>query len=247
MTDKEIIIGIRENDAKVWRYVYQQMKPAIRNGVEPLLRNVSNVTFDDVYEDGLVALMENVKDGRLDENTQNNISGYLYTLCWRIALKKARRANPFIVVGGTDADGDTTGVRLENIGSEDGQLPESISEDEKFAFDFLERMLSSLPENCKQIFKRFYWDKLPMDEIAPIMGLRNANSAKTTKNRCMDKFKELARQALADDEAAEQAIRRTVERSSLRDLLEQFRLEDNGSVSIAACVTEKDKESDPEG
>ncbi len=102
-------------------------------------------------------------------------------------------------------------------------------------------MLESIPPRCKSILRRFYWDKLPMSEIAAIHGLRNENSAKTTKNRCMDKFKEIAKAMLADDAKADEAVRRTVERDALRNLLEEFRKEESGEWSVAA-LKNKDKD-----
>lgn len=39
---------------------------------------------------------------------------------------------------------------------------------------------------------------------------------------------------LSDDEKAERAVQRAVERDSLRDLLEQFRQEDSGDIALAA-------------
>ena len=80
---------------------------------------------------------------------------------------------------------------------------------------------------------------MPMKDIAPAMGLKNENVAKTKKNRCMDKFKEIAKAMLADDEKAEAAVRRTVERDALRDLLQDLRKEESGDLTRAAL---KDKE-----
>ena len=106
---------------------------------------------------------------------------------------------------------------------------------------FLERVLESIPPKCRSILRRFYWDKLPMSEIAAIHGLRNENSAKSTKNRCMDKFKEIAKAMLADDAKAEEAVRRTVERDALRDLLEEIRNEEAGQWRRAALKDKRDK------
>ena len=84
-----------------------------------------------------------------------------------------------------------------------------------------------------------------MKEIAALMGLKNDDSAKTTKSRCMKKFKDIAKALLDDDTKAEEAVKRTVERSALRDLLEDLRLEEEGELSLAAMKDKKDhKEKD---
>ena len=232
MTDKELIIGIKNNSKSVWRSIYFEMKPKIERSISHLLSNVKDLTFDDIYSEGLITLMENVKDGKLDENADNNLSGYLYTICYRIAYKQTTRKKPADDGNGSIAESTFTFVD-----------PDVISSDEEYARNFLDRVLSSLPLNCRQIFKRFYWDKLPLDKIAVTMGLKNANSAKTTKSRCMSKYKELAQKLFADDEKAEQAVRRSVERDALRNILERFRLEDRGEIKTAACKNSKDKDS----
>lgn len=167
------------------------------------------------------------------------------TICKRLATKRVNKPQSpkgetngknqmttpagghITIIGGTGADG------INN--------PDTLVTDDEWVRNFLDRVLDSLPLSCKQILKMFYWEGLPMDMIAPTMGLKNANSAKTTKNRCMDKFKKLVTDLLADDEKAEEAIRRTVERNALRDLLERFRQEDSGEIATAACKTDKEK------
>ena len=78
-----------------------------------------------------------------------------------------------------------------------------------------------------------------MKDIAPTLGLKNENVAKTKKNRCMDKFKEIAKAMLADDGKAEAAIRRTIERNALRDLLQDLRQEEAGELAMAALKDKK--------
>jgi len=243
MTDSEIIRGIRDNSPAAWRAAYSQMKPSVRQQVAPLLRDVKGVEFDDIFEDGLIILMENIKDGKLTEDGGTNLAGYLYIICKRLALRQLQRKDPEPQPEGvTKVTGPKGGFTIIVPGHEDGELidPEVMKEEDRYARDFLDRVLSSLPENCRMILKRFYWDHLPMDRIAPLMGLKNANTAKTTKNRCMDKYKDIAKKMLADDEKAEKAIQRSVERSAVRDLLEQLRKEDSGELSMAA-FEEEDK------
>ena len=231
MTDNELIKGIRENSAAAWREIYHSNREKIRATITPMLVRVKDANFDDVFELALIDLMDNVKDGKLVESEQTNLSGYLYTICWRIANRMAKREKREkeklvrIFADETDLEGDSS----------------IDSEDYEEALAFLDRVLDSIPAKCKSILRRFYWDRLPMTEIAATHGLKNENSAKTTKNRCMEKFKEIAKGMLADDAKAESAVRRTVERNALRDLLEEFRKEVSGEWSIAA-LKDKDKE-----
>ena len=80
-----------------------------------------------------------------------------------------------------------------------------------------------------------------MDEIAGILGMRNADSAKTKKSKCMNKFKDIAAQLIENDEFAEDAVRASIERAALKALLEDERFYADNNIGIAALDTE-DKE-----
>ena len=79
MTDQEIIDGIASGAT------------SIRQQIEPILKGVRDVTFDDVYQEACMILMENVKAGKLDTERELNLGGYLYVICKRIALRFAAR------------------------------------------------------------------------------------------------------------------------------------------------------------
>jgi len=227
MTDNELIRGIRENSPAAWRELYKENYDKIRAKIAPMLVRTKDVTFDDLFDDAMLTLMDNVKDGKVVEGASTNLSGYLYTICWRMALRRETKSKRT----------EEAGKMQEPVEEEDTSVePEEYAE----AMAFLDRVFESIPPKCKSILKRFYWDKLPMSEIAAIHGLRNENSAKTTKNRCMDKFKEIAKAMLADDAKADEAVRRTVERNALRDLLEEIRKEKDGEWARAA-LEDKDK------
>jgi hypothetical protein len=69
----------------------------------------------------------------------------------------------------------------------------------------------------------FYWDHKPMDEIASIFGLRNADSAKTKKTRCMKLFKDVKEQLIKSGEYDEELIKAAAERAALKELLNDER------------------------
>ena len=220
MTDKEIISGIESGAT------------SIRQHIQPLLRGVRDITFDDVYQEACLILMENVKAGKLDAGGAMNLGGYLYVICKRLALRYAARKRPLRIVE-KPAEKDEVILKDEGEESMDGS-PEVMEMEEEEAMRFLDRVLDSLPPTCKSILKRFYWDKMSMKDIATLTGLKNEDTAKSTKKRCMDKFRSIAKAMLEDDGKAEDAIRRTVERAALRDQLEECRQLDAGTLARAA-------------
>ena len=227
MTDKEIISGIESGAT------------SIRQQIQPILSGVRDVTFDDVYQEACIALMENIKTGKLDTEGEVNLSGYLYVICKRIALRYAAKKRLFRIVE-KPMGKDEVVIKDEGVEQESGSIELQEMEEEE-AMRFLERVLDSIPPTCKSILKRFYWDKMSMKDIATLTGLKNEDTAKSTKKRCMDKFRSIAKAMLEDDEKAEDAIRRSVERAALRDQLEECRQLDAGTLARAAHTEGKAK------
>ena len=109
--------------------------------------------------------------------------------------------------------------------------------------DFLDKVLDLLPAECRTLLKHFYWNHKPMDEIASILGMRNADSAKSKKSKCMNKVKEIAAQLIENDEFAEEAVRNAIERAVLRELIDEERYNADNGFTMAALNIE-DKEDD---
>lgn len=239
MTDNDIIKGIRDNSPEAWRELYHATVGGIRSKIEPMLIRVKHLTFDDVFEEACITLMNHIKDGKVVESEHTNLSGFLYTICWRIALRQNDRES----LPKEEPAKSVIKVNNRQIvfepSEEQGEDPNKTEEDEKQVSDFLDRALNSIPVECQKLLRRYYWDKMSMRDIAPTLGLKNENVAKTKKNRCMDKFKGIVKAMLADDEKADEAVRRTIERNALRDLLQDLRMEESGEIDLAAL---KDKE-----
>ena len=220
MTDRDIIQGIESGQT------------SIRQHIQHILSGVRDVTFDDVYQEACIILMENIKAGKLDNESEMNLPGYLYVICKRVALRYAAKKRPFRIV---EKPTSMDEVVIKDEGEEqESKSVEFMEMEEEEAMRFLDRVLDSIPPTCKSILKRFYWDKMSMKDIATLTGLKNEDTAKSTKKRCMDKFRSIAKAMLEDDEKAENAIRRTIERAALRDQLDECRQLESGALSRAA-------------
>lgn len=220
MTDRDIIQGIESGQTSIRQYI------------QPILSGVRDVTFDDVYQEASIILMENIKAGKLDNKSEMNRSGYLYVICKRVALGYAAKKRPFRIVEKPTSKDE---VVIKDEGEEQESKSVGFMEmEEEEAMRFLDRVLDSIPPTCKSILKRFYWDKMSMKDIATLTGLKNEDTAKSTKKRCMDKFRSIAKAMLEDDEKAENAIRRTIERAALRNQLDECRQLESGTLARAA-------------
>ena len=253
MTDAQIIKGIETNNPVVWRHIYRNMKLPFITTLTKFTSGtvVTPEEWEDIFQDASVLLMKNVKEGKFELRPGSSLFSYLVEIGKRTMLnivRKKQRQNPKPSQKNEGGNVVTPPfVKKGNSGTTE-EIAEEISAEERQTEQdrFLDRVFESIPEECKTILKKFYWEHKPMDEIASIMGLKNANTAKTKKNRCMNKFNEIAKKLLANDEFSEELIRGAAERSALREIFEEERvLMQEAGVRMAAFDVEEDEnESD---
>jgi RNA polymerase sigma factor (sigma-70 family) len=191
--------------------------------------------------------MENIKQGKFEERPGSTLFSYFVEIGKKImqnALRKHNKHHPIVQKDGS------THILVFNPKEQQTSFDEidrEVTAEEKQAAqdEFIDKVFDSVPTECKNIFKMFYWDHKPMDEIASIYGLRNANSAKTKKTRCMKLFKDVKEALLKSGDYDEELIKAAAERASLRELLEDERaycqLE---NVAIAALKNEDEEKPD---
>lgn len=249
MTDTQIIHGIQTNNPITWRYICRNLKSPFITTLKRFCSNtsLSSDDWEDVLQETCVILMENIKQGKFVERPGSTLFSYFVEIGKRTlqaALRKKARHHP-----ATKTEEDTPHIiqlwskpssgSLENEGEE---LDMSVEEKQTLQNEFLDRVFDSIPEACKTLLKKFYWDHKPMDEIASMLSLRNADTAKTKKNRCMNQFKDIAKKLIENDEFAEDTVRACVERAVLRELLEDERIMMNDtSIRKAALETDENK------
>lgn len=238
MTDSQLIFGILQNDERAWRHICREMKPGFASilGQTFLAAKISNEDIEDIFQDSLLVLMQRVKSGCVASSREGALFSYLVQIGKLIACNLLRKKRTL-----TSNDAVTFSLNLHNI--EESDI--AVDEKQQMQNDFLDKVLDLLPAECRTLLKHFYWNHKPMDEIASILGMRNADSAKSKKSKCMNKVKEIASQLIENDEFAEDAVRNAIERAALRELIEEERYNADNGFTIAALNIE-DKEDDEE-
>lgn len=188
--------------------------------------------IEDIFQESLLVLMNKIKSGGMIIPREGAIFSYLVQIGKFTACNFLRKRNHL-----SSADAVTILDKQHYVA--EGDM--ATQEKQEAQNEFLDRVFDSMPAECKRLLMLFYWERKPMDDIASILGMRNADSAKTKKSKCMNKFKEIAAQLIASDEFAEDAVRATVERAALRELLEDESAYAEGGISLAALDTTEDK------
>ena len=237
MTDSQLLLGITENDERAWRFICKNMKFGFDSIIRQasLSANLSQEDIDDIFQESCVVLMQNVKNGKVAVSREGAIFSYLVEIGkfkTRNLLRKRRCVTSDNMI--------TFSLNLHNREEESDM---AIDEKQQTQDDFLDKVLALLPAECRALLKYFYWDHKPMDEIASILGMRNADSAKSKKSKCMNKVKDIATQLVESDEFAEDAVRNAVERAALRALLaEEMSYADDGFCLAALDVDDESNE-----
>lgn len=234
MTDQQLLIGIMQNDERAWKHICRNMKQgfaAILVQTFPF-SNLADEDIEDIFQESCIVLMQKVKSGGVIVSLEGALFSYLVQIGKLTACNLVRKRKEV-----TTEDVVTISDNLHN-GYED--IP--VDEKQKSQDEFLDKVFDSLPSDCKTLLKHFYWGHKPMDQIASILGMRNADSAKTKKNKCMNKFKDIAAKLIESDEFAEEAVRAAVERAALKKLLEDERIYAENGICMAALNTDDDAE-----
>lgn len=236
MTEAKILIGIMQNDERAWRFICRNMKPGFATiiGQAFSFANLTKEDIEDLFQESCVVLMHKVKSGGVKISREGAIFSYL------VQIGKLTACN--LVRKNRSLTSDEVVTISENLHKEDEDYEISVDEKQKSQDEFLDRVFDSIPPDCKTLLKHFYWGHKSMDDIASILGMRNADSAKTKKTKCMNKFKDIAAKLIENDEFAEEAVRAAVERAALKELMNNERVYAENGISMAALDEDTDTE-----
>ena len=234
MTDHQLLIGIMQNDERAWKHICRNMK----QGFAAILvqtfsfNSLTNEDIEDIFQESCIVLMQKVKSGGIAISRDGALFSYLVQIGKLTACNLVRKRK--------DITTENVVTISDNLHKEYEDI--SVDEKQKSQDEFLDRVFDSLPSDCKTLLKYFYWGRKPMDQIASVLGMRNADSAKTKKNKCMNKFKDIAAKLIESDEFAEEAVRAAVERAALKELLENEKVYAENGICTAALNTDDTEE-----
>ena len=234
MTDHQLLIGIMQNDERAWKHICRNMKQGFAAILVQTssLNSLTNEDIEDIFQESCIVLMQKVKSGGIVISRDGALFSYLVQIGKLTACNLVRKRK--------DITTENVVTISDNLHKEYEDI--SLDEKQKSQDEFLDRVFDSLPSDCKTLLKHFYWGRKPMDHIASVLGMRNADSAKTKKNKCMNKFKDIAAKLIESDEFAEEAVRAAVERAALKELLENEKVYAENGICTAALNTDDTEE-----
>ena len=167
---------------------YNKVRPMFVNTLRSRFCELNYDTIEDLYQESFLAVYENLRAGKVRENT--SWQSYIIGIGIKQASKLLRRRTESIYeYDNSEADGQLQISRaVEKI------LSERVEEESVYnnieAQGLLGEELNFTPEPCNKIIRLFYYDGMSMEDIATAVNFRNATTAKSKKSQCMKSLTE---------------------------------------------------------
>lgn len=151
--------------------------------------SVSDDDLNDIYQESSTALFLNIRDGKLS-NLTSSLSTYFLRVCINQTLKFIGKRQKVVPLFNDSTITNKDAFRPDKI-DELYQLCTEDEEAEKVTCleKIVQSIIESMPDTCKNVFQGYYWDNLTTTTIADMYGFSNANSVKTQKYKCLQKFR----------------------------------------------------------
>ena len=156
-----------ENRQKLFISLYKTAFPAVARYISRL-----GGSFDeakDVFQDALIIYYEKMGAQSLPEK---NI-GYLVGTSQKLWLQRYRESNRQTPLNNTEI---------------------AIDEDQKPADKRLLHFLSTAGKKCMDLLKAFYYDDVPLKDLADSFGYSTVRSVTVQKHKCLEKVRETVKQ-----------------------------------------------------
>ena len=177
-SDKWILSHLRSCDnrsnEKAYTAVYRQYYARIEYFI--LLNKGNQEDAADVFQDAILVLLDKIKTK--NEQMRSSIYTYLYSVSRNIWFNKLKRKQTF--------DNIIRDNKLEEVEESSYDILEEEAHSELF-----NTLMDSASDDCKTIFKYYYFDNLKMDKISELMGFANAQNAKNKKYKCLKKLRKV--------------------------------------------------------
>lgn len=162
--------------------------------------SVSDDDLDDIYQESSMALFLNIRDGKLSD-LKSTLFTYFLRICINQTLKfigKQQKVVPLFddsTITNKDEFRSDKIDELYRLCTEDEDA-ERVTQSERIVQNIIEVM----PDTCKNIFQGYYWNNLTTSTIADMFGFANANSVKTQKYKCLQKFRNKYNELMRDSD-----------------------------------------------
>lgn len=171
-SDEQILKGILRHDNLILQYIYKQYYYKVNYFIKK--NSGSEDDANDVFQEAIIVIYRKIKENDLVFEA-SSFQGYLFSVCrflWLKQLEKQRIEKEKI---------NDTMPYQEDI--YDDNLVELVDKNEKYGL--YQKHFKTLSTDCQKLLQLFF-EKVPLKEIARIMGYKNEKYAKKRKYKCKE-------------------------------------------------------------
>lgn len=180
MNEETIIDLIRKNDEPTIKNVYLNSKKSFFKIANRF--NLPNDDILDIYQDSMVALIENVRNKKIIE-LNCTINTYLMGIGKFMIYNYLKREKNLNL-------NDYNFEKVENL--DDFFTTNEVLNTRELQ---LKTAYEKLGEQCQQILKLFYFENKKLDDIQVLLNYENKDVLKSQKSRCISHLRKSLKQA----------------------------------------------------
>jgi len=170
-SNDKIIHGILQNDNFILQYIYNKYYPEIDSFI--LKNNGVEEDANDIFQEGIIIIYRKIKNNQL--SLRCSFGTYLYSVCKLLWLKQLREKRTRLLVK------EKLPLYLKNKEYQD--IIETIEQNERYSL--YQKYFLKLGKDCQKTLQLFL-DKVPLKNIAKLMGYKNEKYAKKKKYKCKE-------------------------------------------------------------
>ena len=171
-SDEQILKGVLRHDSLILQYIYKQYYYKISYFVRK--NQGSEDDASDIFQEAIIIIYRKLKENDLIFE-KSSFAGYLFSVCrflWLKQLEKRRIERERL--------NDSLPFQ-ENLYDEN--LVELVNKNERYGL--YQKHFATLSTDCQKLMQLFF-EKVPLKEIAKIMGYKSEKYAKTRKFKCKE-------------------------------------------------------------
>lgn len=171
-SDEQILRGILRHDNLILQYIYKQFYYKVNYFIKKNQGNEEDA--NDLFQEAIIIIYRKLKENDLIFE-KSSFQGYLFSVCrflWLKQLEKRRTEKEKI--------NDTLPFQEDVY---DDNLAEIADKNEKYGL--YQKHFKTLSTDCQKLLQMFF-DKIPLKEIAKVMGYKGEKYAKTRKYKCKE-------------------------------------------------------------
>jgi len=166
MNDQKIIVKTAAEREKLFIRLYKDVFPSVARYVSKMGGTLDDAK--DIFQDALVIWYEKAVSGMIV-----NEKAYLAGVAKHLWLRKYQENNLHLAIDGFDRE-----MEEENQPSESRIL----------------NFLQTAGKKCVDLLRSFYYDEVPLGDIAETFGFSGTRSATVQKYKCLEKVREIVKE-----------------------------------------------------